>query len=258
LLWEAVPVLSKFQFPWRIASLLTFALAVMIAHLDRRRAWLFVGLVIAVTVPFSGWSKTRPMSVFSSPEPQKTPAGTVFPDPHTAWEAGSGGWYWRHHNLAEVWFLAANVKAFLLPELAGNRAPQLDAIRSRPAVVVGHPEASIRVLDWGSIRRVIEVDAPVEGSLMWRAIEFPEMTVTVDGSPVPVRADPTTGLVVHEIAAGDHRVVWSWSPFPALRAARLVSIGSIAVCCGLVLIGLAGRRKHEPDRPESTVRSVGS
>ncbi len=69
LLWDALPVLSKFQFPWRMASLLTFALAFIVAHLDRRRAWLLVGLVVAASVPFSGWSQTRPISVFSSPEP---------------------------------------------------------------------------------------------------------------------------------------------------------------------------------------------
>lgn len=258
LIWEALPLLSKFQFPWRVASLLTFGLAFVVARLDRRRGWLMVALVVAASAPFSGWARTQPMTTFSSPEPPKPRAGTVFPNPHTAWEAGSGGWYWRHHNLAEIWFLAANVKPFLLPELAGSRASQLDAIRSRPAVVLERPEAPVRVVFWGSVRRELEVESPVAGTLMWRAVEFPTMNVTIDGSPVPVRADPTTGLVVHEISAGEHRVVWTWSPFPALRAGRLVSIGAIAVSGGLLLVGLAGLWRDRRVRPGRTVQTVSS
>lgn len=242
MIWEALPVISKFQFPWRVASLLTFGLAFVIAQLDRRKAWLLVGLVVAASVPFSGWSKTRPMAIFSAPEPPKPPAATVFPNPHTAWEAGSGGWYWRHQSLAEIWFLAANVKPFLLPELAGNRAPQLDAIRTRPAVVLERPETPVRVLFWGSVRREIEVETPVAGTLMWRAIEFPVMKVTVDGAAVSVSADPTTGLVVHPLPVGRHRVVWTWSPFPALVSGRLISAASGLVACALLLIGFAGWR----------------
>jgi len=172
------------------------------------------------------------------------PVGTVFPDPYVAWEAGSGGWYWRHENLAEIWFLAPNVKPFLLPELAGNKAPQLDLIRHRPAVVVDDPSAPVRVVFWGSHRRELEIAAPDSGTLMWRAIEFPEMRVEIDGELVPISADPTTGLVVHQVPSGEHSVTWSWSPFPALRWGRIVSVLSILVCCAMFLIGATARRWH--------------
>jgi hypothetical protein len=244
LIWEALPLFSKFQFPWRVASLLTFALAFIVAHLARRRGWILVAMVVVVSLPFSGWARTQPMSAFSSPEPPKPPVGKVFPDPYVAWEAGSGGWYWRHHNLAEIWFLAPNVKPFLLPELAGNNARQLDVIRHRPAVVLEDPSAPVRVVSWGSLRRELETAAPGSGTLMWRAIEFPEMRVEIDGDPVPISADPTTGLVVHQLPSGKHRVIWSWAPFPALRWGRLVSLISLLVCCALILIGATARRWH--------------
>jgi len=242
--WEALPLLSKFQFPWRVASLLTFGLALIVAYLDRRRGWFLVGLVVAVSLPFSGWTRTQPLATFYSPQPPRPAAGTVFPDPYVAWEAGSGGWYWRHHKLAEIWFLAANVRPFLLPELAGNRAHQLDAIRTRPAVVSGQPEATVRVLFWGSVRRELMVVAPAAGTLMWRAIEFPKMSVTVDGEAVPISADPETGLVIHELPSGEHRVVWSWSAFKALRSGRLVSVIAVLTVVGLFLAGaVLGRRR---------------
>jgi len=244
LIWEALPLFSKFQFPWRVASLLTFSLAFIVAHLARRRGWILVTMVVLVSLPFSGWARTQPMSAFSSPEPPMPPVGTVFPDPHVAWEAGSGGWYWRHQNLAEIWFLAKNVKPFLLPELAGNKARQLDVIRHRPAVVLDDPSAPVQVVSWESLRRELSVGSPVAGTLMWRAIEFPDMRVEIDGDPVPISADPTTGLVVHQLPSGEHRVVWSWAPFPALRWGRLVSMISLLVCGVLFLIGATARRWH--------------
>ena len=241
LIWDALPLVSKFQFPWRIASLLVFAVAFMVALLDRRRGWLLASLVVVTSLPFSGWGHTFPEAAFLSPEPPSPPAGTVFPDPHTAWEAGSGGWYWRHENLAEIWFLARNQKLFILPELAGNPARQLDPIRNRPAVVLDDPAAAIRVVSWGSTKREVEVDTSVAGTLMWRVINFPDMTVTLDGKSVPTEADPTTGLVTHLIPVGDHRVVWSWFPFPALRLGRLVSTGTVLFSCALLMIGFTRR-----------------
>jgi hypothetical protein len=248
LIWEVLPLFSKFQFPWRLASLLTFALAFIVAHLDRRRGWLLVALVVMVSLPFSGWARTRELAAFSSPQPPMPPVGTVFPDPYVAWEAGSGGWYWRHQNLAEIWFLAKNVKPSLLPELAGNNAPQFDLIRHRPAVVLEDPSAPVRVMSWGSLRRELSVGAPVSGTLMWRAIDFPEMSVEVDGEAVPIAADPTTGLIVHQLPSGEHKVTWSWSPFPALRWGRSVSMISFLVSCTLFLVGAAARRRHHPHK----------
>ena len=34
----------------------------IVAHLDRRRGWVLVTLVVLVSVPFTGWSRTQPVS----------------------------------------------------------------------------------------------------------------------------------------------------------------------------------------------------
>jgi hypothetical protein len=239
-IWDALPVVSKFQFPWRLASVMTLAVAILVSRLSVRRAWLIVVLAAAVAVPFLGWDRTAPMSTFSSPEPEPLPPGTVFPDPRTAWEAGSGGWYWRHHNLAEIWFVAANAPPFLLPELAGHRAPQLDAIRGRPAVVVGDSDASVEVVGWQPLRRELRISSAVGGDLLWRVVEFPDMRVTIDGVLVTISADPVTGLVRNQIPAGMHTAVWTWVPFPALRWARGVSLLAVTVAFVLLVWGSVG------------------
>jgi hypothetical protein len=235
--WDAVPLLSKFQFPWRVASLMTLAAGVLIAGLRGRRRWLMCGLAAAAAVPFLGWDRTVPMETFSSPRPDRPAAGTVFPDPWTAWEAGSGGWYWRHHNLAEIWFLAANVKPDFLDELAGGRVHRFDEIRDRPAVVRSDASADVSVVEWGSTRRQIELEASQPATLMWRAIAFPGMEVKIDGRAVSASADPSTGLLVHPIPAGRHRVELRWVAFRYLEWARMISSAAFAVLAALVIVG---------------------
>jgi hypothetical protein len=242
LVWDALPLLSRFQFPWRLASLLVFALAFMVAHLERRRGWLLVGLVVATSVPYAGWNRTVSIAAVLSPEPARPSAASVFPNPHSAWEAGSNGRYWRHESLAEIWFLATNQRPFLLPELAGNHAPQLDFIRSRPAVVQEHPSSPVEVIHWQNTRRVISVNAEVSGTLMWRVISFPKMVVAVDGQRVVVRTDPTTGLLVHPIPVGRHEVTWTWEPFPALWCAQLCSLSGVLCGVALLFAGLVRRQ----------------
>lgn len=249
LLWEAIPLFSKLQFPWRVASLLTFAVALMVATLDRRRGWILATLVAAVSLVFSPWTRTVPISAFLAEEPPPIPAGQVFPDPHDAWEAGGGGWYWRHENLAEIWFLAANVRPFLLSDLAGNRAPQLDAIRDRPAVLMEDQTTPVRVRFWGSIRREVEVHSSVSGTLLWRVIRFPEMTVTIDNRPVEIFTDPTTGLLAHLIPAGEHVVRWKWGAFTALSWARRASLAGFLLSIGILLAAVVRLRTASRSAP---------
>lgn len=250
--WEMLPLLSRFQFPWRVASLLTLMIALIAALLAPRRGWCFVALVAVISVPFSGWTRTVPLAAFNPTEPPRVAPGKVFPDPRVAWEAGSGGWYWRHHNLAEIWFVTSTTPPFLLPDLAGAEAPQLDLIRGRPAVLIEAPATPVRVLRWQSTRRTVEVDVPRSGRMMWRALDFPGMRITVDGRAVPITVDRLTGLVTHPVEQGTHRVEWSWTAFPALRRARWVTVAAIVLTATLLAVGLAQRVKHgASDSPES-------
>jgi hypothetical protein len=231
--WDVLPVLSKLQFPWRLTAVVTLLLAVLVARLEHRRAWSLVVLSALAAAPFSSWGRTVPASAFLPPRPAESEEGTVFPDPVAAWQAGSGGWYWRHENLAEPWLLPKNQPPSLLANLAGSPSPELDLIRNRPAVLVEDPDAEVRVVEWGQIERTIEIEAPHDGSLLWRVIPFPEMMVWVDGVAIDVVPDPATGLLSHRISEGVHSARWMWKPIPAVRRGRAISLMS-----GLLLVML--------------------
>jgi len=241
--WDITPIVSNLQFPWRIAALLTLLAAVVVARLRPNRAWIMVGLAGLLAVPFSGWDRTKPRSTFQSEKPaHEVPTGTVFPDPRTTWEAGSGGWYWRHDHLAELCLLPASMPRSMLREFAGASERAYDDIRHRPAVVLEEPEAPVRVLQWSQTRRSIEVESSVAGTLKWRVLWFPDMRVTVDGAECSFEVDQTTGLVVHALGPGNHRVDLGWNAFPALGRARLISVVSLLLGIVLAVVGFIRHR----------------
>jgi hypothetical protein len=242
-IWDATPIVSKLQFPWRMAALLTLLAVILVARLRPHRAWIVVGLAGLLAVPFAGWDRTTPRSTFQSEEPshRDTP-GTVFPDPLTAWEAGSGGWYWRHHQLAELCLLPRTMPRTMLREFAGARQEEYDDIRGRPAVILEEKSAPVRVLEWAQTHRSIEVGPSAGGTLQWRVLWFPDMQVMIDGKEAPLSVDDPTGLAVHVIPAGTHRVELRWSAFSSLRFARLLSVVSLVLIISLVILGFTRRR----------------
>jgi hypothetical protein len=240
-IWDVLPILSKLQFPWRISAVVTFIMALLVARLEPRRAWIFVITTIIAAAPFSSWHHTAPAVSFLPPRPAQTNPGSVFPDPFAAWQAGSGASYWRHETLAEPWLLPKNQKPFLLLDLGGFRAVELDLIRDRPAVMPDQPKSLIRVLEWGQTRRGLEIESSDGGTLLWRVISFPDMKVTVGGTEVPTTVDRKTGLLSHPLPAGKQIVLWTWRPFPTLRWARMVTVVALLTVAGLLGAACFGR-----------------
>lgn len=245
-IWDVLPVISKLQFPWRVTAVITLITAALVARLSVRRAWIVVAVALLLSIPFSGWNRTTPRALFSPQRPPASTPGTVFPDPHAAWEAGSAAWYWRHHSLVEPWLLPKNIKPFFLQDLGGRLAPELRLIHDRPAVLLENPSARLRVLEWGQVERLVEIQSSVGGTLLWRVISFPEMRAWVDGREVAVSTDPTTGLLAHFVPAGSHAVRWSWHPFPALRRARAVTIAALLVTAALMVAAAIDRWRRTP------------
>lgn len=232
--WEALPIFSRLQFPWRVAAPMTVVLVALVGRLRVFRAWLLVLITVFVAQPYWGWGWTLPRAVFSRPEPPPAPPGTVLPDPRAAWEADSAGTHWAHENLADVYFLPRSMQDdSFFADLAGNHSRDLDAIRFRPAVLREDPSATVRVVSWGAVKREVEVDSATGGTLVWRSFAFPDMEARVDGRKVPTSIDPTIGLLTNPMPAGHHIAEWSWHPFPALRQARIVTLGALLVTIAL-------------------------
>jgi hypothetical protein len=238
---------------------MTLLAAVMVAHLEGRRAASVIVVTIALAAPFTNWHRTADLSSFSGEKPHLSSPGEVFPDPRAAWEAGSGGWYWRHHSLAEIWLVPRTMSRALLQELAGKPVSTFEPVRRKPAGLPDGSSLPMAVLHWGQVRRDLAVEMPATGTLLWRLIPFPGHHLSVDGRDSVPLTDMVTGLVSQRVEAGPHLVSWTWEPFPALRRARAVSTGAVVVIAMLLLgdFGVRRRRHRTEDAVIEGTDSVG-
>lgn len=252
--WEALPILSKLQFPWRTTAVVTLLAAALVAQLPPRRAWLVAAIAGVLALPALIWNRTVPSSKFRSERPPAAAPGSVFPDPEAVWESGSGGWYWRHDNLVELCLLPASMRSSMMREFAGGRETAFDSIRGRPAALTEAATASVSVREWGQVSRTVEVDSPTESTMIWRVLDFPAMGVVVDRAEVPSTADPSTGLVRHQLLRGRHVVTWSWRPFPALARARAVTLAGFGATLCLLIASWADRRRADAGAAPAAAR----
>lgn len=71
---------------------------------------------------------------------------------------------------------------------------------------------------------------------------FPAWSLTVDGQPQALIADPDTGLPVVQLPPGRHLVALRWTGTPADATGRAISLAALAVLLGLLAIG--HQRRH--------------
>ena len=241
-LWDAMPVLSQIQFPWRITSLLTLAAAALVARLSPLKSFVIVLITCALIPAFLNWHRTLPRSAFSPVEPPRESPGKMFPDPRLAWEAGSGGWYWRHESLVELCLVPKGTPMTLFAEFQKGYPRELTFIRDRPAALLEDREVPVSIVTWGQRKRTVEIETPEGGTLVWRVIPFPEMTIEIDGVPAGVGIEPVSGLLAHDLPPGRHEVTWRWRPFQALRWAQRASVAGMLCWLSIGVVGLFRQR----------------
>lgn len=232
--WDAAPVISKLQFPWRIAAPLTLAASALLAQLPARRAAVLAVLGALLAVPYVGTG-----TVPSRPPGSAPGAGSVgreFPDPAAVLEAGGQGGSWVQRGMWDYWFVPRTAAPDFFVEMTGGHSPRLDPIRSRPALLSTAPLTPVEVVRWGRLDKEVRLVAPRSGALVWHVLGFPGMSVSVDGREVSLLLEKATGLVAVHVPAGEHVAGWRWRPFPTLVFFRWLS--GLALFGVLVLLGL--------------------
>ncbi len=233
--WDAAPVLSRLQFPWRVAAPMTLAVAALIAQLPGRRAAVLAILGALLAAPHVGAGTAQ--SLPPRPPPGAGLKGHIFPDPAAVHEAGADegnrvqrGLWW------DYWYVPRTAPQAFFVEMIGRRSPELDPVRARSAVLSTAPETPVSVVRWDRLDKEVSLVAPRPGVLVWHVLGFPGMSVSVDARPAPLLLDRATGLVAVHVPAGPHVAGWRWRPFPPLVGFRWLS--GLALLGVLVLLGL--------------------
>lgn len=246
-LWDALPLLSKLQFPWRLATVLTLALPPLVALLPRRAAFALAAAAATMSLPWYG-RLTAPLAAVPLEAPAFAAPGTAFPEPlavHDAAGLSAHPWM-RNPDLLDVWFVPRDATPpFWRALLAGNSRASVPELATAPVASRSGPLAW-RLESRGRLSQSVVVDAP-GGTLLLHQLFFPGFRTFVDGVDRPARPDPRTGILSVEVPPGRHAVAWRWEPFAPLPAARVASAAAVALLVALLAFPSLRRTRPAPE-----------
>ncbi len=236
-LWDAVPLLAAFQFPWRFQAPAVLALAMVsgagLAWLNEhsRHGWAMFLAVAAAVIGVYGWLYP-PQATLPAP---LTPAGAL------NWE--------RRFDI-----IGTTAGGELLPVGVKELPPWDDSVPQ--AVLHGQSPRRFdeQVLPSGSrivseqedlLGGQVELVATAPFTARWRVFAFPCWQVQVDGQPVAVVTESQTGVLRFSVPAGRHTIAVRCGEAPAWRWADVLSL----LAAGLTLLwGLKLPRSGNPPR----------
>lgn len=178
IIWNTVTILQKFQFPWRILSLVTFLTAVIGAYvvtkLPKRFVWWYVVTVSLVGMLGTSnmWQakeyQSKPDSFYSSIYAGTTDTGESSP----------------------IWSVR------FMEHMPAKESEVIDG------------EASMEVLNRTSRRHTYRIAAETRARIVENTLYFPGWQIHVDGVPTAIEfQDPAwRGLMTYVVDPGDHVV----------------------------------------------------
>lgn len=242
--WEALPFLPYFQFPWRLlgpaAALLAVLAGVGLAALLDWRAW-------------SGWAQGGLTAVFvalpllsSLPLTQPAPwtdFGDVFPLRLSLIE-NSGRWL---GTTSTADYVPATVD--MIPQRNGDVVrgfltnTPLDRV-NRLVLPVGATVVSTEI---SPLHFRYDVDSPASFRLRLFLFDFPGWQVWVDGAPVQTELGRPEGFLVVPLSAGRRVVDVRFGSTPARTLAWIVSALALLVTLALAArMTTRGSARHHP------------
>jgi len=229
--WDALPLVSLVQFPWRLLAVTVTTLALLagagVHWLEKR--WTAIGspgpfaYVMAVALVLASASYVSPELQAIRPEDESPIAVMEF---ELAYPDMRGSTSWAQRQPADS-------DSPLLPQyLAG------EPLR-RAAIVSGSGE----VLEQGSraASAYARVRADSSVRLRFYTYYFPGWRATVDGEAVEVAPDPPNGLIGLTLAPGEHDVRLRFGPTPVRILGAAFSVVALAAVLGLIWIGQTRR-----------------
>jgi hypothetical protein len=237
-LWDALPVLSRLQFPWRLTAVTTLALAAVVAEIPRA----YVRISLAALSALAAFVIPERMTSRAADVPRERPPAaapaTAFPAPGAVFEsAGLSANPWlRNPRLADTWYRPRTLGAPLGREIFEDAPPVLPALVNAPLAALDGASPRVEVVAWGRLAWSLRVAAGEKTRVALRSLYFPGMAVQMDGTNISTSVDRGTGLLTATVPAGEHTLSWSWQPFPPLVAARRASLA----CLVVVLIAAVG------------------
>lgn len=215
MVWEHIPMLRQFQFPWRFLAVTSFTTAMLSVSffalsLFKKK---FVYLLLLTAVIISTIYYWRP------------PLG---------FDRVGEKYYWNY---------PLDTTYFGETDLIWSAGPAKSYPKERVEIIGG--EGIVKNFNKKSQFQTFDIEAKTEVSLLSNTQYFPGWTVYVDGNSIPIEfQDPNNrGLITFSVPKGKHKVLITFEETKTRLAADLVSLSSLAIILSLSLVKL--RRLYE-------------
>lgn len=231
--WAAFPLAASIQFPWRLLSITTITLALLVgaaAHwleheVAGRERWGSYVYALALTLVLSSFTYATPQLSPIRPEDESLLAIVAFEARYPDMR-GMTVFAQRPPSEAESPLIAQY--------LAGEPLRRAAIVSGAGAVIDQESRANSA---WARVR----ADSQVR--LRFYTNYFPGWQATVDGQPVAIAPDPPDGLIGLDLPPGEHVVQVRLTATPVRRAGTVLSLIAAA---GVVALLVLGRRRTPP------------
>ena len=247
--WDAIPLLQRVQFPWRLVGPAALCAAILtgaaVSHLSLAVSRLLparphlpglvpMAAVLLVVLPHLGWFYPD----HCSPPADTSIAGMI------AWERATDtlgttakGEYlpvWVHQMPQDPALDAAYAQASSLSLVGGGLGRGASVARLSPESL---PEGA-RVIraEYGPVDAAIELESRVPFQARYLAFYYPGWRVTVDGALVPITPTDPDGLISFDVPAGHHTIRVHFGETPLRLAADAISLVSLAALIAITAL----------------------
>jgi len=231
-LWELLPIASLVQFPWRLLALTAVALAVLsgfaIRAPDSRRLNGQV-LVLALVAILGSFAYTLPQYT-SKPEHAEEPLLSIEFELNYTDMRGMTAWT---EEMPET--------SPLVEQYLSGADPMITA-------EVLAADATLEMIRAGGASDEVIIQSPGGTALRFYTYYFPGWQVFIDGERLPdeaLRPETVYGLITVDVPPGEHRVLLRWGDTPLRMAGKALTLVSLAIAIGLVVIPSVVRRRKE-------------
>ena len=233
-LWAAFPLSASIQFPWRLLSITTITLALLVgaaAHWlerettagDHAGPYLYG---VALLLVFASFAYARPQLSPIRPQDENALAIVEFEATYPDMR-GMTGFATRPPSEAESPLIAEY--------LAGEPLRRAAVVTGSGAVI---DQGNTADSAWARVR----ADSAI--GLRFYTNYFPGWQATVDGQPANIAPDPPDGLIGLDVPPGEHEVRLAFGPTSVRRIGTILSLAAAAGVMALLVLG--GRHRTNP------------
>lgn len=242
-LWETIPFMAQLRFPSRLLRVgaLFIALAGGAALLWIPERWrsaaLGAGLTIALIAAlplvypnqrFVNWPNLSALDEVRMEEVEWNWGTTSYDEFNPIWGEQPG---WDAAIEPET-YITDPMRVFV------NR---LDMIRQ-------YPDLQVEELGGMNYRITVASDRMVR----FRQFYYPGWTATLDGQPVEIYPEDEIGQIAMDVPAGEHTISLAYTGTPVQAVGALITVASLVVAVGLVVVNPAWCRGVRAGRPYTT------